>query len=238
MTRRQDSGKKIPCAVCDMRKNGLLSRVEERLLERVEGAKVIHRFGPRQVIFHEGTPPLAVYCLRAGRVKLYRSGKRGEEVVLRVLGPGAAFGYRPLLCEELYAVTAESIEESEVCVLPRQVLTDLLRDSPSFAIDLLARIARELRYSEDQLLDLTQKSVLERTSGLLVMFLENCGEKTDGGIRLAIPIQRKEMAQMVGTTPETFSRTLHELAERGIIVLSRSDIVVRDEAALRQAVGE
>ncbi|MFH1681549.1 MAG: Crp/Fnr family transcriptional regulator [Candidatus Eisenbacteria bacterium] len=234
MQKKKDRGQKIACLLCDLRRIGLLAKVDEKLLDRVECEKVIHRFKPRQVVFHEGTPPLAAYCLREGRVKLYRSGKRGEEIVLRVVGPGAAFGYRPLLCDELYAVTAEAIEESEICVLPKQVLLDLLRESPSFAADLLARVARELRLSEDQLLDLTQKSVRQRSAGLLLMFVEGCGEKTDGGIRLSIPVQRKEMAQMVGTTPETFSRTLHDLAERGILSLSRSTIVVTDEAELRR----
>jgi CRP/FNR family transcriptional regulator len=217
-----------------MRSECLLREVDEKALDQVDREKVLHRYRARQVVFHEGTPPLAVYCIRSGMVKLYRAGRRGEEIVLRVLMPGDAFGYRPLLCGEPYAASAEVIEPADVCVIPRQTLIDVLRSGPAFALDLLARLARELRASEDQLHQLTQKTVLQRAAGLLVMLAESRGEAENGGIRIAIPIQRKEMAHMIGTTPETFSRTLRELSLQGALVLSRSDIVVTDSEALRR----
>ncbi|MFH1277362.1 MAG: Crp/Fnr family transcriptional regulator [Candidatus Eisenbacteria bacterium] len=237
-TSDKTTGKEVVCAFCDLRKIGLFGALEEDFLSRVDEEKTVHSYRARQVIFHEGTPPLAIYCVRAGRVKLYRSGSKGEEVVLRILGPGDVFGHRPLLAGELYAATAEAIEEAEVCVLPKQTLTELLRVSPSLAFEMLARLSRDLRISEDQLIDLSQRSVKQRAASLLLTFLEGSGESVDGGIKLSIPIQRKEMAQMVGTTPETFSRTLHDLAERGLVSLSRSEIIVVDEAALRRVSGD
>ncbi len=237
MTKYPEPPSKIRCLFCEIRQDGLFRRVGDDKMERVECEKVLHRYRAHQIIFHEGTPPLAVYCIRTGMVKLFRSGKRGEDVVLRVLGPGEAFGYRPVLCDEPYAASAEAVEATEVCVVPKQTLLDLLRDEPAFALDLLARVAYELRVSEDQILDLTQRTVLQRTAGLLVTFVEACGERTNGGIRLAIPVQRKEMAQMVGTTPETFSRTLRDLADKGILSLSRLEMVVTDETALRRQAG-
>lgn len=230
--------REVTCALCDLRKIGLFGALEDDFLGRVDTEKTVHLYRQRQVVFHEGTPPLAIYCIRAGRVKLYRTGSKGEEVVLRILVPGDVFGHRPLLAGELYAATAEAIEEAEVCVLPKQTLIELLRVSPSLALEMLARLSRDLRVSEDQLLDVSQRSVKQRAANLLLMFLEGCGERIDGGVKLAIPIQRKEMAQMVGTTPETFSRTLHDLAERQAIALSRSEIVVIDEKLLRQIAGE
>jgi CRP/FNR family transcriptional regulator len=235
MARTTDPTRKIECHLCQLRNASLFRAVEDDLLKEIDCEKVTHTFRPRQVIFHEGTPPLAIYCIRSGRVKLYRNGWRGEEVVIRVLGPGAPFGYRPVLGSDLYSATAEAIEETEICVIPKQVVTELLRKSPVFALDLLARIAADLRVSEDRMLDLTQKSVRARSANLLLMFLDGAAEPADGGIRLSIPIQRKEMAQIVGTTPETFSRTLHEMAGQGIVSLTRSGIVVTDEPALRRA---
>jgi len=228
----------IYCALCDLRSSGLFGALEEELLDQVDKAKTVHSYQARQVIFHEGTPPLAIYCIRTGRVKIFRSTNRGEEQVIRILGPGDTFGHRPLLANEPYAASAEAIEETEICVLPKQVLLALLAQSPKLAFELLKRLSKELRVSEDLLLELSQRTVKQRSAGLLLMFLEHCGERVEEGVRLAIPIQRKEMAQMVGTTPETFSRTLHDLAEAGVIILSRSEIVVRSETSLRKIVGD
>jgi CRP/FNR family transcriptional regulator len=165
-------------------------------------------------------------------VKLYKTGSRSEDHVLRILGPGDTFGYRPLLASEPFAATAEAIDEAEICAMPRQVLMDLLEKSPSLAFEIMSRLSRELRISEDQLMNLAQRSVRQRAAQLLLMLAEGCGKEGENGISITLPLQRKDMAQMIGTTPETFSRTLHELAEQNLILLTRSQIVIRDQDAL------
>jgi len=226
------TGKEIRCAICDIRSSGLFGAIDEKHLDEVDRNKTIRVYRPRQVIVYEGTPPLAIYCIRTGHVKLYKTGNRSEDHVLRILGPGDTFGYRPLLANEPFAATAEAIDEAEICAMPRQVLMDLLEKSPSLAFEIMTRLSRELRISEDQLMNLAQRSVRQRAAQLLLMLAEGCGKETEEGIEISLPLQRKDMAQMIGTTPETFSRTLHDLADRNLIRLSRSEIVIRDRDGL------
>ena len=220
------------CVVCDFRSIGIFGALEDNLLDTANKRKTIHTYKARDVVFYSGTPPLAVYCIRTGRVKIYRAGSKGDEIVLRIYGPGDVFGQCSLFAGDVYRSTAEAIEPTEICVHPKDLIMELLANSSSLAIEFLARLAGDLRITQDLLLDVSQRSVKERTASLLLMFLDHCGEKTDLGMRLCIPIQRKEMAQMVGTTPETFSRTLHDLAEAGLLSLSRSEIVIVDTEAL------
>jgi CRP-like cAMP-binding protein len=226
------SAKEIRCTLCDIRASGLFGAVDLEYLDEVDRSKTVRVYRPRQVIVYEGTPPLAVYCIRAGHVKLYKSGGRSEDHVLRILGPGDTFGARPLLANEPFAATAEAIDEAEICAMPRQVLMDLIEKCPSLAFEIMTRLSRELRISEDQLLNLAQRSVRQRAAQLLLMLADGCGKEVEGGTQISLPLQRKDMAQMIGTTPETFSRTLHDLGAKDLIVLSRSEIVIRNRDAL------
>jgi CRP/FNR family transcriptional regulator len=98
----------------------------------------------------------------------------------------------------------------------------------------LTRLARELRYSEDMLMVLTQRPVKRRIADVLLLLH---GRRIDGEDWAPFPpvrLKRKEIAQMVGTTPETLSRTLAEFAAAGLIRVDRRRVTIRDEAGLQK----
>lgn len=203
-------------------------------LERLDHEKSVHTYERGEAIFYAGNPPLGVYCVYSGRVKLYKLGRRGEEQVIRLLGAGEMTGYRALLAEEPYAATAEAIERTVICMISRPTLIALVRESPDLALHMLSKMARELRRSEELMVSRTEDPVRVRTAQLLLWL---CGGSRDGAaapVHITVPLRRGEMAQMIGTTPETLSRTLHQFARRGFLQLSRVDISVLDLVGLRK----
>jgi CRP-like cAMP-binding protein len=175
-----------------------------------------------------------VHCIRSGRVKLYKMGRKGEPQVIRLLGAGDILGYRPALAGETYAATAEAVETASICAIPRTAFLEALRRSPDLALRLMALMARELRVSEEQLLAQAQETVRQRTARTLVDFLASGAEDKRGGQRITLPLRRRELAQLVGTTPETLTRTLKLLERKGLLHLTRSEIYVPDPAALKR----
>jgi CRP-like cAMP-binding protein len=192
-----------------------------------------NRFQPHQLVFQEGNPALAVYCVTSGMIKLYKLGRNGDHLILRLHGPGSLIGYRPVLAGEPYAASAEVVEAATICIVSRESFLELLKRSPEFSRRMLAKMAREMRYSEEQSLALAQEPVLERTAHMLLSLPDICGTGLKQGAPLRVPLLRSEMAQMIGTTPETLSRALHKLARRGVVRLTRTEIYVRDLGGLR-----
>jgi CRP/FNR family transcriptional regulator, polysaccharide utilization system transcription regulator len=192
----------------------------------------IRTYQPRQVIFQEGSPANAVYCLREGIIKLWKVGDTGEELIIRILGPGSLLGYRPVLVGEPYAATAESIVATTLCCIGGDSFMEVLRSSAQASFSLLVRLARELRVSEDQMLSIAQQSVRQRVVRLLCAFLDAAEPAAGTGGPVPIPLMRSEMAQMIGTTPETLSRTLRQLANESVIRLTRTELFVEDAPTL------
>jgi CRP/FNR family transcriptional regulator, polysaccharide utilization system transcription regulator len=226
------------CSICRSRTEGFFCTLVGPARERLEREVVMHAYARGQVIAHAGTPAQALYVVRTGWVKVYRPWPSGEEQVLRLLGPGELIGYRPLLSNEPFFATLEAVEDSTVCIIPAGTVRDLLQESPGLAIEFLAKLARELRISEELMMDLIRRPVLQRTARLLLHLLPDTREFPGSPTVLTSGMKRKDMARMIGTSPETFSRTLRSLALRGAVSLSRTTLRVSNRPLLRRVAGE
>lgn len=216
----------VDCKKCFKRSGNVFSCLSKTSVELLNQNKTTHIYQRGQIIFYEGNPAFAMYCILSGSIKLYKTKMNGDIQVVRLLGPGEVFGYRPIFSEEPYAVTAEAVERSELCIIPKNVLILLLKKEPELSFKFLAKLAKELRISEEKILALTENSVLKRTVELLLQFAGLLGEKTKTTIKINSPISRYEMAQIINTTPESLSRTLHLLAKKGIIELNKNEITI------------
>jgi CRP-like cAMP-binding protein len=225
------------CAVCKWRSTGLICGLTTRARDRLEQDRTTRVFRRGQTIFYAGTPAQALYVVRSGRVKVFRNWRGGEEQVIRLLGPGEILGYRPLLANEPYVASAEAVEESTLCIIPAATVRELLRSEPEVAFELLTKLARELRASEDLMMDLLHRPVRQRAAHLLLNLLEDNRDAAEPTVIQSQHLRRQDMARMIGTTPETFSRTLRVFAQRGIVTLARDRICIRDHAMLRKVAG-
>jgi CRP/FNR family transcriptional regulator len=226
------------CDICTAQNPGGLCRLRTGPAGRFAGSRAAQFFKRGQPLFHEGWPPHSLYVVHSGRVRVFRTWSNGEEQVLRLLGPGEIVGYRPIFADEPYGASADAVEDSAICVIPREVVVDRLRREPDLALHMLAKLAVELRISEDLLMDLIRRPVRERTARLLMGLLRDAEGTPEPDAILSRQLPRKDLARMIGTTPETFSRVLRGFAQRGIVDLTRDRIRVRDLALLRRVAGE
>lgn len=226
------------CEICAAQNPGGLCGLRSKGMGRFATNRVAHLYERGQAVFHEGLPAHSLFIIHTGRVRVFRTWKDGEEQVLRLLGPGEIVGYRPLFANEPYGASADAVEDSAICVVPREAVFERIRRDPDLALDLLAKLSRELRISEDLMMDLIRRPVRERAARLLVSLVETGGDGPWPRAILSRQLPRKDLARMIGTTPETFSRVLRGFAQRGLVELTRERIVVRDAARLRRAAGE
>ncbi len=226
------------CAECPgaVRELGPCLLAEQRL--RLSGAVSPHTFRPHESIFHEGTPSLAVYCVRSGSLKLFRRLAGGQEIVTGVRGPGDLVGLRGVLSGQPYARTAQTLEATTVCAIPAEAFLQLARENAGLAMRLLTRLARESREMESALVERGHQHSLQRIACFLQRrFRDGDGEGAviDGDV---LTMEREAMAQLVGCTVETLSRALHTLARAGAIDVDHRRIRRVNESVLRRHAGE
>jgi len=217
---------KVSCAECPQRRAGILAPVPDEAMGRVERARTMQTFRAGQQLFCEGGPALAVHCLHAGLVKLTMAGEAGEELVLEVCEPGCLLGLRAVLADEPYEATAIAMEPSSACTIPRAAMEDLFGTTPAVLRAASRTLALEVHVAHRRLMEVIQHRVPQRVAHALVMMQA----RPENELRM----RRSDLAHMLGTTPETLSRTLHHLESRGAIAVTRTQIRVRDPELLRR----
>ncbi len=196
--------------------------------------RLARRYEAGQVVVHHDTPALAVLGIHSGVVKLTRSSSNGRRVTIGLRGPGEFLGLREVLSQMPYQVSAETLEPSVVCSVPREAFLGVVRDCPELAMRLLGLVSKDYLLAEEQLVARTHLSVRARTARLLLTLSHGVGDDGANGGPRPVTMAREEMAMMIGTTRETLSRTLGQLAGRGAITLSKHRLGVRDVDTLER----
>jgi CRP-like cAMP-binding protein len=165
-------------------------------------------------------------------VKVVLIGEDGREVILSVLGEGDFFGEMALIDDEPRSAHVIAMSDSTLLVLRREDFQGLLMQTPGIALAMLRELTRRLRRVDEKVGSLVLLDVNGRVARLLLDLAEEAG-----GERITRRLTHHTIAQMIGSSRETVSRTMRELVDKGFIEVSRRDIVIRDRSALESAAG-
>jgi CRP/FNR family transcriptional regulator, nitrogen fixation regulation protein len=177
-------------------------------------------------IFGENEPADYLYKVLSGTVRTYKILSDGRRQVDGFYQPGDIFG---LEFADDHTLSADAISDAKVLVVKRSAVSALAARDPSVAQQLLALTGRELHRVQDRIM-LLIKNARERVAS----FLLEMAERTSENNTIELPMPRQDIADYLGLTIETVSRTLTALETASTIEVSPSSrrIVLRNCAAL------
>lgn len=193
--------------------------LERQAASRVVAVSSRQVLAPGQTLFAEGDTTENVYEVVSGIVKLYKLLPDGRRQVTGFLSAGHLMG---LVYRGFYVYTAEAVTDVIVCRYPRARFESLIDEVPGFARRLLAIHSDELRVAQDQMLLLGRKTATERVASFLEMMAEMQGAETPSD-DIHVPMSRQDIADYLGLTIETISRTLTKFDADGIIERRKCD---------------
>lgn len=207
----------VDCEHCSMRESSLFDHLCTHSLDELNRNKTCTVYKKNQVVFHEGTRPLGVFCINSGKIKVYKTGAEGKDQIIKILKPGDLMGYRAMLAEDQYPVSAETLEESSICFIPKSDFLDVLNTDSDFSKTVIRSMSKDLGEMADSLTNLAQKPVRERLAGALLMLKDTYGMDAHDNGPVEINLTREDMANIVGTATETLIRLLHDFKEEKLI---------------------
>jgi len=182
----------------------------------------------QELIFGDGDEGDGFYLVLKGRVKVYKLSPEGKEQILHILGPGEPFGQVAVFENRDFPANAEALDDSRLLFFPRTAFRRLLSDNPSLALNMLGVMSRRLREFTQQVESLSLKEVPARlASYLLTRAPERAPAPT---VHLSIP--KAQLANLLGTIPETLSRILARMSARGLIQVQGRQITLSDRQGL------
>lgn len=218
------------CAGCTVRQVAFCAVLSSPELPRLSALAHQVRFAPHQTLFQEGDPAQEVFNLLEGTVKLYKSLPDGRTQITGFLSAGDFMG---LSNDGHYAYSAETVTDVKVCRFQRRDLFALFRDFPKMVERLLTMAGDELVIAQEQMLLLGRKTAQEKVMSFLLTLAARAKRRGRDGRALNLPMSRADIADYLGLTVETVSRTMTKLRQRGVIRLPRpQDVILSADADL------
>ena len=181
-------------------------------------------------IFGENEPAEYLYKVVSGSVRTSKILSDGRRQIGDFYLPGDIFG---LEFATTHALSAEAVTDAKVLVIKRSTLSALAARDASVAAQLFALTSRELRRAQDRIV-LLVKSAQERVAG----FLLEMSSRLALGNAIELPMSRQDIADYLGLTIETVSRTLTSLESAAAIELTTARLIrLRNRNALSRMIG-
>jgi CRP/FNR family transcriptional regulator len=215
----------VDCANCKKRFTSVFCRVENDTMTEINDEKICTPYKKGQVIFHEDSRPLGIFCVNKGKIKLVKTGDDGKEQILRLIKPGDLMGYRAVLSGDKYSASAVVMEEAGVCFIPKDLFMAVLQKDGQLSFEIMKLLSDDLRKAEVSITHFAQKPVRERLAEALLFIKESYGFKEDGKT-IDLKISREDLANLVGTATETTIRLLGELKHEGVVHLEGKGIEI------------
>lgn len=203
-------------------------------LERIAAGTRELRAARGEIIFRQGDPCEGFHMVVFGQVKLAFASPQGMEKVVEIIAPGMSFGEALMFMERPYIVYAQTLADSLLLHISKDVIFAGLENNPTLARRMLAGMSWRLHAIMKDLEAITLRNGTQRVIGYL---LRDEDETLQGPLSVKLPASKGIVASRLNLTPEHFSRILHDLAADGSIAVDGREVLIKDPEKLRRHEG-
>ena len=198
-----------------------------------ESLEVICRAASRREVpadgffFFQGDTADWIFVLVKGRIKVSQLTTDGQQVLLRVVTPYALFGGIAFSQQEAYPANALAVEDSLALCWSKTRLMEFVASEPKLALNAIRMMADHVLEFQERFSQMATQRVERRLARSILRLASQAGRKTEDGVLIDLPLSRKDLAEMNGTTLYTVSRIMSQWEDQGLVLLGRERVVIR-----------
>jgi CRP/FNR family transcriptional regulator, polysaccharide utilization system transcription regulator len=197
----------------------LLSQSERDML--IENSSIV-RFSRKDVIFRQNTRTSHIMIVISGMVKIYKEGSGQRHIILRLALPGSFIGMLSVMGDQIHQFSASAVEASEICFIDINPFRNIIMENGKYGLKLLSVISQEGLFIFTRLMSQSHKQLPGRIADVLLYL----SREIYHSMKFTFPLTRRELAELAGTTKESFIRTLTEFKNDRIINLNGSEVEI------------
>jgi CRP/FNR family cyclic AMP-dependent transcriptional regulator len=225
------------CENCGMRAAGFFCQLNPATLKDFNAVRTTSTYPGGSVLYIEKQDPRGVFVLCAGEVKLSISSSAGKTLILRIAKPGEILGLMAVLTNTAYEVTAETLRPCQVAFIRRDDFLQLLAKHPEMHQGVVKQLTTLYSGACEQLRTVGLSASAPEKVARLLLDWSSEGKQTKSGMQIKVPLTHEEIAEFVGTTRETVTRTLSEFKIKQLVVLQGSTLTISNREALESIGG-
>lgn len=210
-------------------KFSLFRDLEDHELEKVVDISISREWKKNSHIFMQGDPLQNVYFINEGKVKIYKSDANGREQIVAILKKGEMFPHVGFFRKGGYPGYSEVLEQASLVVVPISQFEKVLVENPHLSIKVFKVLGEKIVDLQERLEAQILNNTYEQIIKLLIRLGELHGKKQENGtVLLKADFTNKDMANMIGTTRETVSRTLTKMKKDKLLSTDSNGNMILD----------
>jgi CRP/FNR family cyclic AMP-dependent transcriptional regulator len=220
------------CQLCKLRASGFFCQLSAPALKDFEAVRSPATYSAGALLFLEKQGPRGVFVLCAGEVKLSISSSAGKRLILRIARPGEILGLMATMSGSPYEVTAETLHPCQVAFIRRDDFLHFAAKHPEVYQGAVKQLSTLYSEACEQLRTVgLSASAPEKLARLLLDWSAE-SKDTKQRVPIRLPLTHEEIAEFIGTTRETVTRTLSEFKSRQLVAREGSTLMISNRAAL------
>lgn len=193
-----------------LQKSELFRDIDPRALDRLAARAIVQTLPPGTVLFAQGERPDFLHLALSGRIGLIGHAEDDQESIVEFFATGDLFIAPAVILDLPYLLSARLLEESRILAIPAEEFRRLMREDHGLALAVAQELSRHWRLLVRQIKDLKLRRAPQRLGAYLLTL---SGGKTGP---IALPEERRLIAQRLGMTPESLSRAFATLRDHGL----------------------
>lgn len=193
-------------------------------LDLITNNRYVSEIKRKTNILNSGSPTSHIIYLRSGLVKEYLLKSDNTEQILQIILPHSYLGLTSLFGDKINHYSYTALTDLKVCYIDIDVFTQMVKRNGNFAFEILTSVGRESLYNFHRFIAQSNKKIYGRIADMLIYFSRVVFSST----KFQIPLTRREVADMVGTSRESTGRVLSKFHSEGIIKISGKKVVIND----------
>ncbi|MDG4536654.1 Crp/Fnr family transcriptional regulator [Streptomyces sp. AV19] len=206
-------------------------------MDAIAAAAPMKTYSAGELLYSPAQPSEVLFILKQGRVRIFRVSADGRALTCAIITPGTIFGEMVLLGQRMYDNFAEALDDVTVCVMSRADVHRFLLSDARISARITEILGRRLTDLEQRLSDSVFKSVPQRIATTLVALAAQTRPGVLGARNPQIALTHQQIAALAGTSRETTTKVLRDLAGQHLIRLARGRITVLDPVRLTDHAG-
>jgi CRP-like cAMP-binding protein len=186
-------------------------------------------FQKKEVIFRQDTPASHILFVKSGLVKIYKEGRNKRNFILKIASPGEFIGLMSVFGNSMNQFSASAIDSAEIGYIEKNCFNIIIKKNGEFANSVIRSLSEEGLFIFERLIGQSHKQLPGRIADVILYFSDTIFKKET----FEFPFTRRELAELAGTTKESFIRTLSEFKNDKIISLDGSMVSINSMKIIR-----
>ncbi len=224
------------CQTCKLKKTSFFCQLSPKTVKDLNAIKSTSVYPKGAILFLEKQDSRGIFMLCEGEVKLSIGSSDGKTLILRIAKPGEILGLMSSLSGQPYEVTAETLRPSQIAFVRRDDFVRFVAQHPEASQGIVKQLSSNYLGACEQLRTVgLSTSAPEKLARLLLDWSAEA-EETKLGTQITMRLTHEEIAEFIGSTRETVTRTLSDFRNRRLVTTKGSTLSIPNRAALENFV--